>query len=196
MKKGISIIIGAVLVMTVFVVINSGDDDAYNQSIEEYWHNRAEFLKTSEASPFVQFKKPYEPISYFPPNKDFKVNASLDRFTKREIVEIGNSDGTVTKYIKFAYANFKLNGTKQRLLILKALGFGNIYLTAFGDETSGDSTYGGGRYLDLEIGKSSDIVIDFNKSYSPYCAYIDNYTCPLPPKENLLKVSINAGEKH
>ncbi|MEM7297260.1 MAG: DUF1684 domain-containing protein, partial [Bacteroidota bacterium] len=65
----------------------------------------------------------------------------------------------------------------------------------FGDETSGETTYGAGRYLDLEIGKSDQVVIDFNKAYNPYCAYFPDFTCPLPPRENLLTVVIEAGEK-
>ena len=91
--------------------------------------------------------------------------------------------------------NFKIEGKPCSLLLLKALGFGNQYLLAFGDDTSGDTTYGGGRYLDVVVGKSNEIILDFNKAYNPYCAYFDDFTCPLPPTENLLEVAINAGEK-
>ena len=67
---------------------------------------------------------------------------------------------------------------------------------AFGDETSAVETYGAGRYLDLEkVPGSSTITLDFNKAYNPYCAYISNYSCPLPPAQNLLTIPIKAGEK-
>ncbi|MFK7952410.1 MAG: DUF1684 domain-containing protein, partial [Ekhidna sp.] len=138
----------------------------------------------------------YQEVEFFTVKPEFKVSATLDRLSKREVVSITNSDGSVVKYIKFARARFKLNGEEHSLLILKPLGFGNQFLTAFGDETSGESTYGGGRYLDLVIGKSDRIEIDFNKAYNPYCAYMADFLCPLPPKENFLSVSIEAGEKN
>ncbi len=68
----------------------------------------------------------------------------------------------------------------------------------FTDLTSGESSYGGGRYIDINV---NDIVggsfeLDFNKAYNPYCAYVTGkYNCPIPPKENNLSVAIQAGEK-
>ena len=194
MKKLFWIIIPSLLV--VFMLTRSGQsDDEYTQEIVEYWEDKHDFYANSQASPFVQKGVPYEEVPVYSADKNFKVNANLSRFTTRELVSLGNSDGTSTRYLKFALAQFKINGVQQELLILKALGFGNQYLTAFGDETSGVSTYGGGRYLDLAIGKSDRVEIDFNKAYNPYCAYFEDFTCPLPPQENLLTVEIKAGEK-
>jgi hypothetical protein len=65
----------------------------------------------------------------------------------------------------------------------------------FTDLTSGDGSYGGGRYIDVKISKGDSIILDFNKTYNPYCAYIANYSCPIPPKENDLLVRIEAGIK-
>ena len=73
---------------------------------------------------------------------------------------------------------------------------GTLFL-AFADVTSARETYGAGRYLDIKkIPGATSIELDFNKAYNPYCAYNENYTCPLPPKENFLKVAILAGEKN
>lgn len=194
MKKIVWVIIP--LAVIVFFIYQSRQTSGnYEQEIKEYWEEKHNFFRTSQASPFVQKEVGYEEVEIFPIDPKFRVNATLDRFTSREIVTIGNSDGTTTKYLKFATARFKIDGSEQTLLILKALGFGNQYLTAFGDETSGVSTYGGGRYLDLGVGKSDRIEIDFNKAYNPYCAYFEDFTCPLPPMENLLTVAIEAGEK-
>lgn len=194
MKRALLIAIPIGIIIFYFSQIG-GASEGYIQEMEDYWNDRHDFFATSTASPFVQKETTYKEVDYYPPNPDYRVNGKLVRYTTREIVSIGNSDGTVTNYLKFAQANFKIEGQQQSLLILKALGFGNQYLTAFGDETSGETTYGGGRYLDLIIGKSDQILIDFNKAYNPYCAYFDDYTCPLPPKENLLTVRIEAGEK-
>jgi uncharacterized protein (DUF1684 family) len=67
----------------------------------------------------------------------------------------------------------------------------------FQDETNGDDTYGGGRYMDLKITDIRDnrITLDFNKCYNPWCAYSDGYNCPVPPKSNHLPIEVKAGEK-
>ena len=59
-------------------------------------------------------------------------------------------------------------------------------------------SYGGGRYLDLRMKEieGDKIYLDFNKAYNPFCAFSAGYSCPIPPKENHLKVAIEAGEKN
>ncbi len=63
----------------------------------------------------------------------------------------------------------------------------------FKDPTNGVSTYGGGRYLDIKKPDSDRILIDFNKSYNPYCAYSEEYNCPIVPTENTVHSEIRAG---
>ncbi|MDG1428784.1 MAG: DUF1684 domain-containing protein, partial [Crocinitomicaceae bacterium] len=65
----------------------------------------------------------------------------------------------------------------------------------FRDKTSRHETYGGGRYLDVQIPDRDMMHLDFNLAYNPYCAYSHRYSCPIPPEENTLNVSILAGEK-
>lgn len=196
MKKVLyAIVIGFVIVLVWSLLGESGADDQYIESVKVHREEKERFFKTSEASPFVQKNVRYEPVSYFDPDPMYKVRAKMDRLTKREVVTIANSDGSSTKYLKFARLNFKLKGASHALIVLKPLGFGNQYFTAFADETSGETTYGGGRYLDLTIGKSDRVEIDFNKAYNPYCAYVGDFLCPLPPKENILRIAIEAGEK-
>ena len=71
---------------------------------------------------------------------------------------------------------------------------GDFFLP-FVDATAPDETYGAGRYLDIEPIGDGKFLIDFNYAYNPYCAYNDKWSCPIPPKENRLKVRIEAGEK-
>lgn len=194
MKRLVWIIIPAAVV--IFIISRSSQShERYENEIKEYWQQKHNFYRNSQASPFIKKQVAYKEVEVFPVDPAFKVKAILDRYSSREIVVLGNSDGSSTKYLKFAKAKFRIDDQDQELLILKALGFGNQYLTAFGDETSGDLTYGGGRYVDLEIGNSDRVEIDFNKAYNPYCAYFEDFTCPLPPPENLLSISIKAGEK-
>jgi uncharacterized protein (DUF1684 family) len=65
----------------------------------------------------------------------------------------------------------------------------------FLDATSGTTTYGAGRYLDLDPEADGSYVLDFNLAYQPYCAYSAAYSCPLTPHENRLAVRIEAGER-
>lgn len=185
-----------VLIIVYLLFPKNGDTDTIvAKKHQAYWEEKHEFFKNSKDSPFVQRGVPYKEVPVFPYNQSLRVKATLKRFEKRELLQLSNSDGTFTNYLKFATATFTLRDTAQSLLILKPLGFSQGYLTAFGDKTSGLFTYGGGRYVDLYIGKSDLIEIDFNKSYNPYCAYFEDTTCPLPPIDNLLSVMIDGGEK-
>lgn len=195
MKK-IWLILIPIALVVFFLTRSQGTNEKYVQEIHQYWEDKHDFFSTSQASPFVQKGEEYKKVIYFDPNQDFRVNGKLERFTSRETMTLGNSDGTSTSYLKFANVQFKIGDQPCTLLVLKALGFGNQYLLAFGDATSGNETYGGGRYLDIVIGKSDLVTLDFNKAYNPYCAYFEDFTCPLPPRDNLLEVSIPAGEKN
>ena len=64
----------------------------------------------------------------------------------------------------------------------------------FRDLTTGEETYGLGRYLDLEEAGEGSYVVDFNRAYNPACAYSPHYNCPVPPAENRLEVAVTAGE--
>ena len=68
----------------------------------------------------------------------------------------------------------------------------------FRDGTSGQETYGAGRYLDAPLARTPQglrVSLDFNLAYHPYCAYADGWTCPLPPRENWLPEPVRAGER-
>lgn len=69
------------------------------------------------------------------------------------------------------------------------------FFLPFVDSLRGEETYGAGRYLEPEEGPDGRFHIDFNLAYNPYCAYNENWSCPLTPFENRLNVPIRAGEK-
>ena len=80
-------------------------------------------------------------------------------------------------------------------------GYGGGLFLPFADTTSGDETYGGGRYL-LDTVKGADLgmqdgglVLDFNFAYNPSCAYDPTWLCPLAPMQNRLPVAVRAGER-
>jgi hypothetical protein len=67
------------------------------------------------------------------------------------------------------------------------------YFVAFTDSTTGNETYGGGRYAHLDSLDEHRFVLDFNQAYNPYCAYDTLWMCPLPPRENRLPFAVRAG---
>ena len=162
------------------------------------------FMKDSNESPFAldslnSTDKTFTGLKYFDPNPAYRVNAALVPVENKKVVVLSTNSGEANRYLEYAWAEFDWEGMKNRLLILEMMDMGpsrgKLFL-AFADNTSAHESYGAGRYLDLKkIAGAGSVMLDFNKAYNPYCAYNVNYSCPLPPKENILKVSIRAGEK-
>ena len=173
---------------------DKGSADDYAVKVRAEREKKVDFLKNSSESPFAMAGLELHPLEYFPIDPKYKVTAKVEKIDTRQFVMIRNSDGTNLRYLKYAWLSFEMEDKSQRLLVLKPM-FGLGLFLGFADETSGETTYGGGRYLDLDQIKGDRITLDFNLAYNPYCAYVPNYTCPLPPKENILKVPITAGEK-
>jgi uncharacterized protein (DUF1684 family) len=157
------------------------------------------FMKNESDSPFAGLKEGFQGLHYFSPDLKYKINANLVPIENKKVIALSTSDGLEKKYLEHAYAEFELDGMLNRLLILEITDPGKYRGTlflAFADETSARETYGAGRYLELKkVPGASSVVLDFNKAYNPYCAYSNNFSCPFPPKENVLKVAIKAGEK-
>lgn len=166
---------------------------------EEY---KADFLKNS-SSPLK--KEDFEYLRFYEPNEKFKVVCEFVATKKREKpFEVPTSSGQTATYTKFGELKFEIDGKPYKLAVYQSLRLRNLpqyrdYLfIPFKDLTNGKESYGGGRYLDLRMKEISGdkIYLDFNKAYNPYCAFSAGYSCPIPPKENHLKVAIKAGEKN
>lgn len=199
-KKIIYILAG--LVVLVIIGYSFGifsGDEGYIKTIEKYREERHTFFKRGSESPLNDVdKKKFKGLNYYPVNPEFRVNARLTPFQNQTRITIPTSDNQEKTYIRYAFAEFELNEQMQKVLLLKPVDDENpnaIFL-AFSDSTSGEETYGGGRYLDLESNSNSRIIIDFNKAYNPFCVFNDKYSCPFPPKENHLSVAVKAGEKN
>jgi uncharacterized protein (DUF1684 family) len=65
----------------------------------------------------------------------------------------------------------------------------------FADATSGRETYGAGRFMYVPLPANGEVPVDFNKAYNPPCAFNEFATCPLPPRQNRLKLRVDAGER-
>ena len=195
-QKKILKLLGAVIIAIILVYsFIPSNTISYPEKIELHRSEILDFFKFDEESPLSDsLKADFVALDYFDIDPAFKVRATLERIPGKEIMKVPTSDGKVREYTRYAYASFELNGKNCRVTLLKPIDENNLFLP-FGDLSNGDSTYGGGRYIDLETTTQNKITIDFNLAYNPYCVYNGDYSCPLPPSENQLEVIIEAGEK-
>lgn len=145
---------------------------------------------------FVNFKE----HPFFPIDIKYNVTAKLVRTENAEPFEISTSSGKTQTYREYGKATFKMDGQFYTLTIYQSLRliaqekYKNHLFLPFRDATNGKETYGGGKYINLEIPVGDEISIDFNQSYHPYCAYnAYDYNCPIVPEENTLSIPIRAG---
>jgi uncharacterized protein len=200
-RSNLILILGLTGVITLIIFSLQGGKSAadYQAFIDKDRKDKDEFMKSGEGSPFLKDTIPFEGLKYFPANEKYNIKAKLEVIEEKKVVILGTSDGKEQKYLEYAYAVFDLEGVKNRLLILEVMDMGpqrgKLFL-AFADESSGIETYGAGRYIDIKkVPAATTIELDFNLAYNPYCAYTESFSCPFPPKENILKVAILAGEK-
>lgn len=200
-RSNLLLALGLIAVVAIMIYSLQGGKSAadYQTFIAKEWKDKDEFMKSDKGSPFQKDTIPFEGLKYFSANEKYNIKARLEPIEEKKVMLLGTSDGKEQKYLEYAYAIFDLDGVENKLLILEVMDMGSqrgkLFL-AFADATSGLETYGAGRYLDVKkVPAATSIDLDFNLTYNPYCAYSDSFSCPFPPKENILKVAILAGEK-
>ncbi len=187
-----------VIISIMFTFTGQESDQNYVQEIEQERIIKDEFMASSKESPLTDAdKEEFTGLFYFPVDEKFKVEADIERITTGERISMATSDGKVKHYKKYAYVTFTIDGIPLKLVLYQpAQPPNNLLFLPFADKTSADETYGGGRYLDFDLPRGDAMEIDFNLAYNPYCVFSDDYSCPLPPRENVLAVAIKAGEKN
>lgn len=152
------------------------------------------FMRNNRHSPLTpEQRKSFQGLSYYPFNPTLVFEVPLDRTVSSEPVVMQTSAGQQQEYHRSGKIHFTVDNTPAELTIYQ--GSGDDLFLPLRDATSGKETYGAGRYLEPEMLDEDTILVDFNYLYNPYCAYNEQYACPLPPIENWLQVPIRAGEK-
>jgi uncharacterized protein (DUF1684 family) len=144
-------------------------------------------------------------LSFYPINKDYRFVANFERVKNGSWFTMETSGSKKQIYRVYGTIRFTIHDTAVKLNIyqsqnlLAVAEYKDYLFLPFTDLTSGEETYASGRYIDLKFEDILDnkVIIDFNKAYNPYCAYVSGkYNCPIPPRENNLTVAILAGEKN
>jgi hypothetical protein len=137
----------------------------------------------------------FDGIEMFDLNPDWRFVATFDRYNPPRTIKVPNILGTVSNQPSPGAVVFKVGRKEYRLDVTQERDNPN-YFIAFGDQTNGFETYGGGRFVWVDVeDENGRVVLDFNKSYNPPCVFTDYATCPLPPRQNRLPLRIEAGEK-
>jgi len=193
----IYVIVGVmVLIILFYSFLGTNGQETYIQEVLTKREETDRFMRASEESPFNNAEEVYNGLKYYDPNPDYKINADFTLISNGDLRRLPTSDGKEEIYREYGFADFELDGRSHRLLILQMEGGLNHIFLAFADSSSGDETYGAGRYLEIPEIRDGKILLDFNYAYNPYCAYVADYSCPLPPAENYLATYILAGEKN
>lgn len=188
----------AVVFITVlnFLTVGESSED-YIARIETDRKDKNSFMLSSTSPLNDEDKRNFTGLNYYPINEDYKVSAVLEMIDQKQPIFIPSSTGEQLKYIPFAHATFELGGKENKVILYQDWEEKdpNKLSLLFADGTSANETYGGGRYIDVLYRNINKIEIDFNQAYNPYCHFNVEFSCPLPPRENLLDIDITAGEK-
>ncbi len=167
---------------------------AQSELNEEYTNPETSILEPED------FKK-FKGLKFYPIDEKYIVTANFIRTPKEKPFLMPTSTDRLPEYVKYGEAHFTLEGKSFVLNLYQSSapydepGYEDYLFLPFTDLTSGDGSYGGGRYLDQRIPDGDTLIIDFNRAYNPYCAYSHRYSCPIPPEENDLPIRIEAGVK-
>ena len=140
-----------------------------------------------------QARREFKGLRWFPARESYRVTASFIPDAQPKEIIIMNVLGDELKMKSPGMLSFELNG--QTYQLRPVIEDDKKLFILFKDLTAGKTTYGAGRFLYADLPKDGKVVLDFNRSENPPCAFTLYATCPLPPKQNFLPVAIDAGEK-
>jgi uncharacterized protein (DUF1684 family) len=142
----------------------------------------------------------FDGLAYFEPDPEYRVAATATVHDDPEPVDMETSDDRTVRYLRVVTFEFDLGGDMHTLHGYRQEGGDDEVFVPFRDKTTGQQTYHGGRYMELapdrELEDGDRVTLDFNLAYTPFCAFSDAFSCPLPPEENWLETTVPAGERN
>ncbi len=165
----------------------------YIDTIELDRAEKDRFFRGNAYSP-IDDRANFSGLNYYPVNPAYRYTLPLNTAAEPERLTIQTNTGEERPFLRLGTVEFEVDGQPAQLAVYRGEEHNDLFVP-FRDATSGSETYGAGRYLEPEELANGEIVVDFNLAYNPFCAYSEDYSCPLPPFENHLKIAIRAGEK-
>ena len=175
---------------------------AQEKSVEEFQRDMNEKFSDPERTPLskddlAEFKK----LDFFEIDSTFQVKANFLRTPAEAPFRMQTTTNRKPVYVKYGELYFNIKGKDFKLDVFQNQElisdpeYYNYLFLPFTDLTNGETTYSGGRYLDLRMPEGDSIFLNFNKAYNPYCAYNGKFSCPIVPVENNLEIAVPAGVK-
>ena len=176
------------------------DPDEWRDELRSHRAEKDDFFAEHPQSPIPpDDRDDFDGLDCFDPDPDYRVTATVEVHDRPDPVEMDVSAGAPQRYLRVATLHFELRGEEYELAGYRQREDDDDLFVPFRDKTTGQQTYDGGRYMEFEteseLEDGSEMVLDFNLAYSPFCAYSEAFACPLPPEENWLEIEIRAGEK-
>ncbi len=139
-------------------------------------------------------------LEYYPPEPDCRFEIELHEHEEKKTLRMAYTKGEERDFIRWGEFRFRIDDDECVLQAYKSDPEEERLFIPFRDLTSGQETYGAGRYLDLDPVRNrtgdGKWILDFNRAYNPWCVYSQGYTCPFVPRENWLTAAVRAGEKN
>ena len=190
------------VLFSLLLFLNCENKKRYDKNLTPFQKEMNEFFKDASISPLKEKDlKTFKGLDFFVFDSSYVVNAALTRTPDEKSFKMKTTTDRLPEYIKYGIVTVDLFGKSHSLNIYKNLedinkeGYREYLFLPFLDDTNGFESYGGGRYIDLDVTEEDNLVIDFNSAYNPYCVYDEKYSCPIVPRENYLPLEINAGVK-
>jgi uncharacterized protein len=191
-------------IFELYAMVRATDDPSHAWNA---WRaERDDMFGTHPQSPVPASERPaFAGLPYFAYDPSWRTFGVLDEAEPihLEVAASGNEPNAGYAFTRFAVIRFEVKGRPLSLGAFWLESYGGGLFVPFRDPTSGQETYGAGRYL-LDTVKGSDqgvdgrgrLVLDFNFAYNPSCSYDPKWVCPLAPPGNRLDVPVRAGERH
>ena len=187
----------SILLFSLFLLLNCDNRKRFNTDLTPFQREINDFFKDASVSPLKKRDlKNFRGLDFFAYDSIYLVAAKLTKTPKEKPFMMLTTTDMMVEYIKYGTISFELLSNQYSLDIYKNLEDpnerDNLFLP-FLDDTNGNESYGGGRYINLDIPQVDNLIIDFNSAFNPYCVYDEKYSCPIVPAENYLPLEIKAG---
>lgn len=195
------------LIILILFFINACNSQKKKTLIGEtkYQQELNSSYKDASESPLTKRDlKNFKGLDFFPVDSTYIIIATLTPTINAPVFEMKTTTDRRPLYKEYGVLNFTINGKEGELTVYQDQSldrdkkYDDYLFLPFTDHTSGNQSYGGGRYMDVfisDISSNNQVLLNFNNTYNPYCAYNPKYSCPITPRKNHLDVEIKAGVK-
>ena len=181
--------------------MSTHDGSDWQEAVERNRERKERYFRENQRSPIPPELRgeAFPGLDHYDVDPDYRFELELHRYDDPETVTVETTADGEQTYRRVGQFRFEVDGTEVTLDAFEPTDGSDRLWVPFRDATSGEETYGAGRYIDLEPAEDrlddGTWVLDLNRAYNPTCAYNPAYECPLVPASNWLEVPIEAGER-